>query len=295
VAAAPAVGAAREGIVARGWADPDPRVRAAAIEAADLAGAGGALVREALDSADVALRGTAVGRLEPGRREGDRERALAAWERSSGTDWIEVRESVVGVLAEDPGADDALRRIAASDPAASVRRAATTALARRGVAAEAAPAPAPEPSPYLGGRLPEEPIVVMETSRGTLRLRCHAEAAPLHVAHFVRLVREGFYDGLIWHRVVSNFVVQGGDPRGDGWGQGDVVLRDEINRYRFVRGSVGMPKAGKDTGGCQLFVAQLPTPHLDGNYTVFAQVEEGLDVLDLLEVGDSIVRARVVE
>ena len=74
------------------------------------------------------------------------------------------------------------------------------------------------------------------------------------------------------------------------------ALRDEIsrlNRHRFVRGTVGMPKAGKDTGGCQLFITHIPTPHLDGNYTVFGQVVRGLDVVDRIEVGDRIVRAHV--
>jgi cyclophilin family peptidyl-prolyl cis-trans isomerase len=111
------------------------------------------------------------------------------------------------------------------------------------------------------------------------------------VSNFVRLVREGFYDGLPWHRVVPNFVIQGGDPLGSGWGGPGYALPDEINRRRFLRGTVGMPKAGKDTGGCQIFITHAPTPHLDGNYTVFGQVTSGLDVVDQIEVGDSIERA----
>jgi cyclophilin family peptidyl-prolyl cis-trans isomerase len=111
------------------------------------------------------------------------------------------------------------------------------------------------------------------------------------VAAFVDRVREGFYDGTIWHRVVPNFVVQGGDPRGDGWGNGGVTLRDEINPLPFGRGAVGMPKAGKDTGGCQLFITHVMTPHLEGTYTVFGQVVAGMDVVDRIEVGDRIVRA----
>jgi cyclophilin family peptidyl-prolyl cis-trans isomerase len=124
-------------------------------------------------------------------------------------------------------------------------------------------------------------------------IRCLAEEAPVHVASFVRLAREGYYDGLIWHRVVSNFVIQGGDPRGDGWGGAGYTMRDEINTIRYARGTVGMPKAGKDTGGGQIFITHVPTPHLDGNYTVFGQVVSGLEVVDRIEVGDEIVRARV--
>ena len=111
------------------------------------------------------------------------------------------------------------------------------------------------------------------------------------MASFIDRVREGFYDGLIWHRVVSNFVIQGGDPRGDGWGSAGDTLRDEIHTGRYVRGAVGMPKAGKDTGSCQIFITHIPTPHLDGNYTIFGQVIEGLEVVDRIEVGDLIVSA----
>ena len=113
------------------------------------------------------------------------------------------------------------------------------------------------------------------------------------MASFVKLVRDGFYDGLIWHRVVSNFVIQGGDPRGDGWGGAGYTLRDEINTERYVRGTVGMPKAGKDTGGGQIFITHVPTPHLDGNYTIFGRVVSGMDVVDRIEVGDRIVRAEL--
>ncbi|MBI5368302.1 MAG: peptidylprolyl isomerase [Planctomycetes bacterium] len=111
--------------------------------------------------------------------------------------------------------------------------------------------------------------------------------APVHVARFVDRVERGFYRGLTFHRVVPNFVIQGGDPRGDGWGDDGETVRDEINRRRFDAGALGMPKAGKDTGGCQLFLTLIPTPHLDGNYTVFGRLVEGLDVARRIEVGDA--------
>ena len=107
----------------------------------------------------------------------------------------------------------------------------------------------------------------------------------------MKLVKSGFYDGLTWHRVVSNFVVQGGDPRGDGWGDAGYSVRDEINPLRFDRGTVGMPKAGRDTGGCQIFISLIPTPHLDGLYTAFGQVVSGMEIVDRLEVSDRIVTA----
>ncbi|MBI3551795.1 MAG: HEAT repeat domain-containing protein [Elusimicrobia bacterium] len=149
-----------------------------------------------------------------------------------------------------------------------------------------------EPSPDLA-RLPAPATVVIETDKGDIALSLAADEAPLHAASFLRSVKRGLYDGTIWHRVVSGFVVQGGDPRGSGWGDAGFSLRDEINRLPFVRGSVGMPKAGKDTGGCQLFITHIPTPHLDGRYTVFGSVVSGMDVVDRLEPGDRIRRAHL--
>jgi cyclophilin family peptidyl-prolyl cis-trans isomerase len=134
---------------------------------------------------------------------------------------------------------------------------------------------------------------VLDTDRGTIEIRTLPDVAPYHVANLVALVRSKGYDGLPWHRVVSNFVVQGGDPEGTGWGGPGWTLPDEISPVRFERGVLGMPKAGKDTGGCQLFLTHVPTPHLDGNYTVFGEVVSGVEVLDRIEVGDRIRTARI--
>jgi cyclophilin family peptidyl-prolyl cis-trans isomerase len=107
-------------------------------------------------------------------------------------------------------------------------------------------------------------------------------------------VRAGKCDGLPIHRVVSGFVVQGLDPRGDGWGTGGVFLRDEIGRTPYLRGTLGMPNAGPDSGGCQFFLTLEPTPHLDGRYTVFGRVVSGMDVVDSLDVGDVCTQAEVI-
>jgi cyclophilin family peptidyl-prolyl cis-trans isomerase/HEAT repeat protein len=132
----------------------------------------------------------------------------------------------------------------------------------------------------------ENPRVLLQTSKGELELELLREEAPRHVASFLRLAQSGFFDGLVFHRVVSGFVAQGLDPRGDGWGTGDVVLHDEINDVPFLGGVVGMPNSGPDTGGCQVFLTHVPTPHLDGSYTVFGRVLTGMDVLHALDVGD---------
>ncbi len=154
------------------------------------------------------------------------------------------------------------------------------------------PAEKIELSPFINEHL-KPTTVILDTERGEIDIELAVEDSPLHAAAFIASVKKGLYDGTIWHRIVSGFVAQGGDPRGSGWGDAGFLLRDEINRRPFARGAVGMPKAGKDTGGCQLFITYVPTPHLDGRYTVFGQVTAGMDVVDRLEPGDRITRARL--
>ncbi len=141
--------------------------------------------------------------------------------------------------------------------------------------------------------LKASPILVLDTVKGKIEICLDASAAPNHAAAIAGMARKGLYDGTIWHRVVTAFVVQGGDPRGSGWGDAGYRLADEVGRIPFMRGTLGMPKAGKDTGGCQLFVTLVPTPHLDGRYTAFGQVILGMDVIDKLEPGDKILKARL--
>jgi len=296
--AATGLGFAGWPLIRRAWTDDDPRVRAAAIEALGTIDEDpDGMVVEALSSSELAIRGTAVNVLSS--RAGEDAEKLdllrQAYAGSPGEEWIEVRESIVDALEANQAADGLLGEIAARDAAASVRNRARRLLAERGVEAPPVESIPIEPSALLGVRFDDDPIVVLETSRGPIRIRCLAREAPVHVAQFVGLVRDGFYDGLTWHRVVSNFVIQGGDPRGDGWGSAGETLRDEINRVPYLRGAVGMPKAGKDTGSCQIFITHIPTPHLDGNYTVYGRVESGLDVVDRIQVGDRIERAYVVE
>jgi cyclophilin family peptidyl-prolyl cis-trans isomerase/HEAT repeat protein len=134
--------------------------------------------------------------------------------------------------------------------------------------------------------------VTLRTSRGEIRMEMLAEA-PVTAANFIRLVKQGFYRGKTFHRVVPNFVVQGGDPRGDGYGGPGYLIRDELSPVRHSRGIVGMATAGKDTGGSQFFINLSPNPHLDGRYTAFAEVTKGMETVDKLEVGDMIAGATV--
>jgi cyclophilin family peptidyl-prolyl cis-trans isomerase/HEAT repeat protein len=135
--------------------------------------------------------------------------------------------------------------------------------------------------------------VRLETKRGTIVLQLGHAAGT--VENFVKLVRRGFYDGLTFHRVVPDFVVQGGDPRGDGSGGPGWTIPCEINPVRYREGTVGMALSGPDTGGSQFFIALSPQPHLDGRYTVFGQVVEGMEVVRAIEEGDVIQRARLME
>src|SRR2546421_411159 len=139
--------------------------------------------------------------------------------------------------------------------------------------------------PALAGT---NPHVLLETDRGTLQIELLPAEAPLTVATFLDLVDRHFFDGTRWHRVVPNFVVQDGDPRGDGWGGPGVVIRDEINPTRYDVATVGMGLSGPDTGGSEYFITHSAQPHLDGTYTIFARVVGGGAILDAIGQGDRI-------
>jgi cyclophilin family peptidyl-prolyl cis-trans isomerase len=137
------------------------------------------------------------------------------------------------------------------------------------------------------------PIARIETERGTIELELFPAEAPMTVHNFASLAGRGYFDGQTFHRVVPNFVVQAGDPRGDGNGGPGYAIRDELNPHRYVRGTLGMALSGPNTGGSQFFVTHAPQPHLDGGYTVFGQLRAGGDVLDRIVQGDRIVRITI--
>ncbi|MBB6612872.1 peptidylprolyl isomerase [Pontibacter sp. Tf4] len=137
-------------------------------------------------------------------------------------------------------------------------------------------------------RIPADQQVEIRTEKGVITLQLFVEDAPGSVANFVELIQESFFDGLYFHRVVPNFVAQGGDKRGDGWGSSEYSIRSEFAPLHYREGYVGMASAGKDTESNQWFITHSPTPHLDGRYTIFAKVINGMDVVHQLEVGDKI-------
>ena len=134
------------------------------------------------------------------------------------------------------------------------------------------------------------------TEKGVFEIELLGEDAPLTVDNFIKLANHGYFNGIAVHRVVANFVMQDGDPRGDGNGGPGWSIRCEINMQPYDRGAIGMALSGKDTGGSQWFATHSPQPHLDGGYTVFGRVKgTGMDVVDSIVRGDKILSVKIVE
>jgi peptidyl-prolyl cis-trans isomerase B (cyclophilin B) len=124
----------------------------------------------------------------------------------------------------------------------------------------------------------------MKTSEGDIVLELFDEDAPKTVSNFKKLASDGFYDGLVFHRIIDDFMIQGGCPQGTGTGGPGYTFEDEINQRKLVRGSLAMANAGPNTNGSQFFIVTLDaTPWLDGKHTNFGQVTDGMDVVDKLE------------
>ena len=133
-----------------------------------------------------------------------------------------------------------------------------------------------------------------DTSRGPIKIELYPDKAPLTVANFVNLAKRGFYDGLNFHRVIADFMIQGGCPEGSGRGGPGYRFEDETtNGVRHERGVLSMANAGPNTNGSQFFITHVPTPWLDGKHTVFGKVVEGLDVVDAVKQGDLITKVTI--
>lgn len=133
----------------------------------------------------------------------------------------------------------------------------------------------------------------IETAHGTLTIELFEKDAPGTVANFEKLAKEGFYDGLTFHRVIPNFMIQGGCPNGTGTGGPGYKIPCEINANKHLRGTLSMAHAGPNTGGSQFFVCHAPQPHLDGVHTVFGQVTEGLEIVDKVRQNDKMIKVTV--
>ncbi|HKQ92149.1 MAG TPA: peptidylprolyl isomerase [Blastocatellia bacterium] len=144
-------------------------------------------------------------------------------------------------------------------------------------------------------RLDKKVTATIHTSKGRIRIEFFPQDAPITVDSFITLARKGYFNDLTFHRVVPNFVIQGGDPRGDGEGGPGYQIRCEVNTRPYTRGAVGMALSGKDTGGSQFFITHSPQPHLDGGYTVFGRVISGMQIVDRISRGDVIHRVEIFE
>jgi peptidyl-prolyl cis-trans isomerase B (cyclophilin B) len=139
--------------------------------------------------------------------------------------------------------------------------------------------------------------VVIATDKGNIEIELYPQNAPKTVNNFVFLAREGFYDGISFHRVISNFMVQGGDPTGTGSGGPGYKFEDEVqgNPLKHETGVLSMANAGPNTNGSQFFITHAPQPHLNGKHTVFGKVVVGQDVVDSIQQGDKMIKVEVKE
>jgi cyclophilin family peptidyl-prolyl cis-trans isomerase/HEAT repeat protein len=294
-------------------ADPDPAVRSAALAAALAAAlpggddpptpAAASLASSALLDADAGVRAAALGWLAEhpmlpyAGLTAATGAALGAGEEDAAIAGVGALAARAGAVAAERGGVVAVLEQLAADRRWLVRRRAAAALA--GLDRPAPPVVGPEPRALgvyrsIVQRTARPRTVEVVTDAGAFRLRLECPTAPLTCHNFLLLAEQGYYDGVAFHRVVPDFVVQDGDPRGDGTGGPDWAIRDEINRIRYERGVLGMALSGPHTGGSQWFVTLAPQPHLDGGYTAFGRLTSGEEVLDRILPGTKIERVREV-
>jgi cyclophilin family peptidyl-prolyl cis-trans isomerase/HEAT repeat protein len=274
------------------YAIPDVLRAVAAFKPADLA----SVARTHLSNSDVIVRGTAADLLADLPPSEENTRSLVqAWPQAANDTLNDAAISIVDALGKqktDAANDQLKEALKSGDPL--IRRRAAAALQASG---------AGDFSAQIGtvhtrntdadyrralSRIGKNVRAVVTTSKGSFTIEFLPEAAPLTVDNFVQLAQRNYYRNITIHRVVANFVIQDGDPRGDGNGGPGYQIRCEINEVPYDRAVVGMALSGKDTGGSQWFVTHSPQPHLDGGYTVFGRVVAGMDVVDKIVRGDVI-------
>ncbi len=258
----------------------------------------GLLLDAALEDADPVVRATALDALYrwPVLRV---QRLVEAYDRATRDRIVEARLSAVRAIGararalptERGRAIEALERLAEGGERLVRRQAAVELLAM-----EITP---PLPGPATGGQASFYAQVVRRTAQpwlahlrtdlGTLTLELDCPLVPLTCLNFLQLAEQGFYDGLAFHQLTPDFIVQAGDPRGDGWGGPGYRIRDEVSRLRFERGTVGMALSTADAAGSQFFLTLSPQPQLEGAYTAFGRLREGDEILDLLAPGSRIL------
>jgi cyclophilin family peptidyl-prolyl cis-trans isomerase/HEAT repeat protein len=255
-----------------------------------------------LQAEDVVVRAAAAAALAK-RKAVDAVPAIRAAYDAAGRDAsYTARGAILAALTDlDPAAARPLLETALADRDWAIRVRAAALISRIDPSRETAAAIRPAPTTVDRAAYALPSIVApqysthmyFDTDKGAFEVELAVLDAPLTVHAIVGLARKGFFNGLAIHRVVGNFVLQDGDPRGDGEGGPGFTLRDEINEHPYLRGTVGMALDWRDTGGSQYFITLAPQPHLDGRYTVIGRVVNGMDVVDRLAVGDVVRSVRV--
>jgi cyclophilin family peptidyl-prolyl cis-trans isomerase/HEAT repeat protein len=320
--AAPLITGHREaGAIRAGYAlasDPDPRIQAAGVAFfADQDGPLGKLLGARVNAPDPVVRAAVVeaigARLETPRSGTEPREALldmldVQWTLAEKDELPDVRVAVVDAAAKPPvdaRATQMLER-GLKDPNVVVRQRAAerlTALTGTDRRPDVGPATDRPLADYEAivrwGAVPRAAVVTVDREDrlpGRFSIRLDPDAAPLAAWNFAELAGKRFFDGLNVHRVVPGFVVQDGDPRGDGFGGPGYAIRDEFGPVPFEAGTLGMASDGKDTAGSQWFVTLSMQPHLDGRYTAFGRVVQGLrSVVEAIRPGDRVVSVRVYE
>ena len=284
--------------------DRDLRVVPAVIAAlvASKAPMAEAMLLERLKVDDFAIRAAAANGLAEMKATSVVPALIEAYRAASGDSTYTARAAVLAALNQlNPAAARPLLQDALKDREWALRVRAAELLRQQGFTESTADAI----RPATGGRAigeaewaqlmnpPFSPHAFIETDRGTIEIELAILDAPRTVANFIALARMGFFNGVAIHRVVPDFVVQDGDPRGDGEGGPGYTIRDEINERPYLRGTVGMALDWEDTGGSQFFITHSPQPHLDGRYTVFGHVVDGIDVVDRIQQWDVIRSVRI--
>ncbi len=284
-------------------ADPQAEVRLAALEALgmDTSATATAAITQRLADEDPVVRAAAVGALAARKALPGSEELLRLLGREHGAVSPDAAVALVEALVQgkelSTGVCAALEGLVSS-PDPVVARAAWGALARAGTAV-----PLPEVRTSEGAEFYRQVVewagtprwLEVVTVRGTMQVTLDTATAPLTCFRLAALAGKKFFEGLAFHRVEPDFVVQGGDPRGEGWGGPGYVVRDELALTPYDAGSVGIALAGPDTGGSQIFVTLTPRPHLLGRYPHVGTVVAGEDVAERLRVGDRILRVSAGE
>jgi cyclophilin family peptidyl-prolyl cis-trans isomerase len=280
--------------------DQDQRVIPAVLAALAAVKAPGAerVLLDRLKSGDVVVRGAAATALGDLKSASAVQPLVDAYRAGSSDREYGARASALAALAKiDPAAARPVLVEALKDRDWAVRVRAAELLRQQQAnepparPASTPPASSPEFQTVVAARY--SPHAYIETDQGMIEIELAVLDAPLTVANFMTLARKGFFNNVPFHRIVPDFVVQGGDPRGDGEGGPGFSIRDELNERPYLRGIVGMALDWKDTGGSQFFITHSPQPHLDARYTVFGHVVAGMEVVDRLAPWDVIKSVRI--